>query len=82
MNTLTDKKPFLEQEGSNVIILDDLEFGFPKWQLNKIQELHNNGVHYQNISIEVKRCPYEVMLALIHMVKTGRKIKPIWEVLK
>lgn len=84
MNTRTDKVYHLKQTRArdNVIILSDLEFNFKRSQLNRIQELHNNCVHYQDISIEIKRCPYEVMLALIHMVKTGRKIKPIWEVLK
>lgn len=82
MNTLTSRKSVLDCDGENEIIFDDAEFGFPKRQLDEIQRLHNNGVHYQDISEKVQRCPYEVVLALLHMVKKGRKIKSIWEVLK
>lgn len=82
MNTISNKKAILSCDGENEILFPDAEFGFPKDQLNQIQRLHNNGVHYQDISEIVQRCPYEVMLALLHMVKAGRKIKPIWEVIK
>lgn len=78
MNTATvTYAPILEQTGDNVILLEDLEFGMPREQLEEITHLHNNGWDFQEIAKEVKRNPYEVIIALLHQVRQGRKMRPL-----
>lgn len=78
MNTATvTYAPILEQTGDNVILLEDLEFGMPREQLEEITDLYNNGWDFQDIAKEVKRNRYEVLLALIHQVKSGRHMRPL-----
>ena len=73
MNTLNNKIPIMQQTFSRdyVILLEDLEMGISKDQLNHITELHKAGMDFEDISQEVKRDPYEVLVALIHQAKQG-----------
>lgn len=59
-----------------VIMLEDLEFGISKEQFNYITNLHTQGMDFEDISKEVKRNKYEVLLALIHQAKQGKGLKP------
>ncbi|MGY0692952.1 hypothetical protein ACW2QC_09215 [Virgibacillus sp. FSP13] len=79
MNTLTNQDPYLSTENyrDNVILLEELEFAMPKEQLKRITELHNKGVRLEDIAEQVKRNYYEVLLAIIHQVKHGYKMRPI-----
>ncbi|MBT2215863.1 hypothetical protein KK120_08875 [Virgibacillus dakarensis] len=80
LNTLTyGNAPILPEIGSEkyVILLEDLEFCMPKDQLKHITDLHNDGMWIDDIAEEVKRNPYEVLLALIHQVKRGYKMRPM-----
>lgn len=67
---------YLPRTGNNVILLEDLEFAMPKDQLEDITKLHNDGINFQDIAKEVKRHPYEVIIALLHQVKQGRHMRP------
>lgn len=51
MNTLTHV-PLLSKKrhGDYVIALDDLEFAFPKSQLEEIKRLNNDGYGFKEIS--------------------------------
>lgn len=84
MNTLdNNQKNFLEGEPKDhVILLDTLEFGMPKSQLEEITELHNRGWGFEEISEEVRRNPYEVIVALLHQVMKGRKMRPMAKLIK
>ncbi|GGB63731.1 hypothetical protein GCM10011409_46000 [Lentibacillus populi] len=79
MNTLTNDRAYVKEgrHRDNVILLEELEFCMPKDQLRTITELHNNGMWIEDIAEEVKRNPYEVLLALIHQVKRGYKMRPL-----
>lgn len=55
-----------------VIMLEDFNFIMPLKQLNLITELHNNGMKVGEISEQVKRNEYEVLLALIHQTDKGK----------
>lgn len=78
MNTLTNTRPFVAgMAKDNVILLEELEFNMPIEQLNYITELHNDGMSYEDISKEVKRNKYEVLLALIHQAKKGKPLRPL-----
>lgn len=76
MNTWSQNgfAPILPEIGADnyVILLEDLEFGMDKQQLQEITDLHNNGVDFQDIAKQVKRNPYEVLMALIHQTKKAR----------
>jgi len=78
MDTRNAKKvPFLEESEDYVILLPNLEFAMSKSQLKTITELHNEGMWIEDIAEEVKRNPYEVLIALIHQVMRGAKVKPL-----
>lgn len=79
MNTLQKRTPMIEQTGrkDHVILLDELEFGMSKGQLETITKMHNEGMDFQDISKEVKRNPYEVIVALLHQAKIGKKLVPL-----
>ena len=61
----------------NTILLEELEFSMPNAQLQNITDLHNDGMAYEDISKKVKRNKYEVLLALIHQGKRGKRLKPL-----
>lgn len=77
MNTLTNRNAYVEMDGAieNVIALDGLEFNFPKCQLEEITNLHNEGLNYKQISKEVSRNEYEVIIALLHQIRQGRGLR-------
>ena len=75
MNTLTTVS-YITEAPDNVILLSELEYGMPRWQLDKITELHNRGMRYEDIAKKVKRNKYEVLVALIHQAKNGRRLRP------
>lgn len=79
MNTLVGYTPLLNTDRAreNVILLEDLEFAMPKDQLENITEMHNDGMDFQEIAKEVRRNPYEVIIALLHQTKLGRKMRPM-----
>lgn len=80
MNTLSQGNPPILPETrarDYVILLEDLEFCMPKQQLEKITNLHNSGTDIEDIAMKVKRNPYEVLLAIIHQVKRGIKMRPL-----
>jgi len=74
MNTLTTVS-YITEAPDNVILLSELEYGMPRWQLDKITELHNRGMRYEDIAKKVKRNKYEVLVALIHQAKNGRRLR-------
>ncbi|MCM3739206.1 hypothetical protein M3210_02875 [Oceanobacillus luteolus] len=56
----------------NVIILDDLEFVFPKEQLEAITNAFNEGLEVEEIAKLHKRHQDEVFLALFHQARGGK----------
>lgn len=79
MNTLGYQVPRLRSKNArdNIIALDGLEFAFPIDQLEKIKNMHNTGYHFNQISQAVKRNPYEVIIALLHLAREGHYLLPI-----
>lgn len=64
---------FLEPRDDYIILLDDLEFGMSKEQLNRILELHNKGWRFEKIARFENRDPYEVICALLHLSRSKPK---------
>lgn len=80
LNTLSAGfAPIVPEIGADnyVILLEDLEFCIEKQKLQEITDLHNGGWDFQDIAKQVKRNPYEVLLALIHQTKRGSGVKPL-----
>ncbi|MGM8212608.1 hypothetical protein ACLIBH_07420 [Virgibacillus sp. W0430] len=62
-----------ERARDYVTLLDgDLEFRMHKEQLQVITDLHNNGIHYEDIAQKIKREPIEVIIALLHQAYGNR----------
>lgn len=78
MNTLRRGSVFIRSERArdNEIILEDLEFCFPKYQLADIKMYHNQGKSISYISKVVKRNEYEVLLALLHFHRKRELTRP------
>lgn len=80
MNTLDQTRfDLLKPTGrkNNVILLENLEFGMSRSQLNQITDLHNSGMRFEEISKKVERDPYEVVLALLHQARTNNvRLRP------
>src|SRR5699024_9180305 len=75
MNTLTTVS-YITEAPDNVILLSELKSGMPKSQLNRSTELHRQGMRYEDIAKKVKRNKYEVLIALIHQAKSGKRSRP------
>lgn len=84
MNTTGENIPLikLHRHRDYEIALDDLEFAFHRDELEEIKELHNSGCDYKEISKSVKRDPYEVIIALLHLVKKGHRLRSFWEAIR
>lgn len=78
MNTLQSRPAMIDlnRRRDYVILLETLEFAMPESQLDKITKLHNQGMDYRDISKITKRNKYEVIIALLHQVKSGIAMKP------
>lgn len=57
---------------SKVIILEELDFEWDKKDIEKVNELWNQGAHLKNISKAVNRSPEETFLLLMHLAKKGK----------
>jgi len=77
VNTLSNLAMLTNSYSETVILLEDLEFAMTRSQLNKITRLHNAGMDFLEISKEVGRNPYEVILAILHQTKAGKGIRPL-----
>ena len=75
MNTLR-KDAYLPNTGSNEIILEELEFGFPTEQLNEIQKDWENGAELEQIAFKQKRHRDEVFLAIFHLARKRKITRP------
>ena len=65
--------------GKYIILLQDLEFAMSPSQLERILDMHNQGMKIEEIAEKEKRDPYEVILALLHQARKSPKSikKPI-----
>lgn len=59
-----------------IFMFEELELAIPEKDLHKIKELHNSGDSLYEISREMRKNIYEVLFALIYLVKKNHKIKP------
>lgn len=57
---------------SKVIILEELDFEWDKKDIEKVNELWNQGAHLKNISKAVNRNPEETFLLLMDQARKGR----------
>lgn len=57
----------------NVVLLEELEFGMTKQQLESIQISHNEGMQVVEIAESENRNIYEVIIALLHL-KRAKKL--------
>lgn len=69
--------PVLDNNEKYEIALENLEFAFSKSELNYIQNTHNKGVWVTTIAKNIKRDEYEVLIAIMHMLRQGKDIKPL-----
>jgi hypothetical protein len=63
---------YSELARDNVIILDELEFIFPRWQLDEITEMWNDGMELEEIAKIQRRDAREVFLALFHQADKNK----------
>ncbi|WP_181350504.1 hypothetical protein [Thalassobacillus sp. CUG 92003] len=76
MNTTSISTSLLKPGEKNVIILDNIEFGFPEWQLKAIQDDWEEGLDVESIAKKQKRKWEEVFLALFHLARKGKIKRP------
>lgn len=78
MRTDTSRPPLIDDIGykNYVFLLDDLELAMNRQQLERIKELHNEGRTVKEISKYERRNIYEIIVALLHLVKGGHALKP------
>lgn len=62
---------------SIVIVLEELNFIFREKELTQITTMNNVGYSIFDISVEMKRDEYEIMLALMHQHKEKQLTKAI-----
>lgn len=60
-----------------VFLLEDMEFAMTKDQLKRVTKKWNEGYWIPIIAEMEKRNPVEILIALIHQAKKGRKIRPL-----
>ena len=60
-----------------VIVLDSLEFAFPKYQLQEISDAWNEGIELDDLASRYKRPMDEIFLALFHQARNGEIKRPI-----
>lgn len=60
-----------------VILLEDLEFAFPKHELNELCNDWNTGTDIELLAKRYKRDVDEVFLALFHLARLGKITRPI-----
>lgn len=64
MNTLGRAMPILPQDRSVVLFDDqDIEFGFPKQQIETINKLYDQGKGINYIAKYTRRSPHEIFLS-------------------
>ena len=78
MKTNTDRIPLIDENfyRDYVILLEDKEFAMSKEQLGRIKYLHNEGRTVKEISQYEQRDIFEIIVALLHLVKGGHALKP------
>lgn len=78
MKTDTKRVPLIEQRHYRdfVVLLEDKEFYMSKDQLERVKFLHNEGRTAREISKYERRDIYEIIVALLHLVKSGHALKP------
>lgn len=59
-----------------VFLFEELELAMPEKHLYKIKEFHNSGMPLHEIASEVKKNVYEVLIALLYLVKKNHKLLP------
>lgn len=65
-----------------VILLDSLEFAFPKHQLDQIADEWNAGMDLELLSKKYKRVIDEMFLALFHLSRQGKIKRPLAKEIK
>lgn len=74
----TDGAPLKIEVGKDyVFLLDDLEFAMTKDQLERVTQYWNDGYWIPSIAEMEQRNPIEILMALIHQAKRGRKMRPL-----
>lgn len=73
MNTVKRNYAMLPVEESKVLFVDqEIDFGFPMWQLWRIEAFWKQGDSIIRIAERIGRKPEEVALALFEMVLSGK----------
>ena len=69
------KAPFLDPEQDHVIINDDLEYAFPKADLQYIKDFSYLGI--KQLAQDLERDDFEVLWAYIHLYRKGNKLEQL-----
>lgn len=68
---------YIKPRNDYVFLLDDLEFAMTKDQLERVTQYWNEGYRIPSIAEMEQRNPIEILIALIHQAKKGRKVRPL-----
>lgn len=68
---------YIKPRNDYIYLLEDMEFAMPKDQLERVTKMWNEGYWIRFISEIEKRDPIEILIALIHQAKRGRKLRPL-----
>lgn len=71
-NTTRTRPPYIKPHHEAVIINEDLEYAFPKADLEYIKDFADRGI--QTLAKDLKRNEFEVLWAYIHLVRHGAKL--------
>lgn len=74
----TDKQPLNIRPGKDyVFLLDDMEFAMTPEQLDRVTQNWNNGYKVSELAEFERRDPVEILIALIHQAKRGKRLRPL-----
>ncbi len=68
---------YIKPDKDYVIMLEGLEFATTENQLDRIAQNWNNDHTISQIAKMESRPPLEILIALIHQAKRGRRLRPL-----
>lgn len=68
---------YIKPDKDYVFLLEDMEFAMTKDQLERVTKNWNEGYWIPSIAEMEERNPIEILIALIHQAKKGRKVRPL-----
>jgi len=68
---------YIKPRNDYIYLLEDMEFAMTPEQLDRVTQNWNNGYKVSELAEFERRDPIEILIALIHQAKRGRKLRPL-----